>query len=163
MTYNPNPDLDLILERIIDVPREAVWHAWTQPEQVKQWFTPSPWVTSECEIDLRPGGSFRTKMCSPEGQEISNSGCFLEVIPNEKLVWTNALEAGFRPTNQIPEMFLFTAIICLADHEAGTKYTATVIHKNDEDCQKHNSLGFHEGWGAALDQLVALVKSTSPA
>jgi len=160
MSLTPNPDLDLILERIVDVPRAQIWNAWTNPELLKQWFTPAPWTTRECDIDLQPGGIFRTLMCSPEGQEISNLGCYLEIIPNEKLVWTNALEPGFRPTRQAPEMFLFTAIITLTDHEMGTKYTARVIHKNCEDCKKHCDLGFHEGWGVALDQLVQLVKAS---
>ena len=51
-----NPKLDLILERVVDVPREIVWAAWTKPEHIKKWFTPAPWKTVDCEIDLRPGG-----------------------------------------------------------------------------------------------------------
>ena len=64
-----NAKLDLVLERVVDVPRELVWAAWTQPEHLKKWFTPAPWTTVDCEIDLRPGGIFRTKMRGPEGQE----------------------------------------------------------------------------------------------
>ena len=67
-----DPKLDLVLERTIDVPRELVWAAWTQPEHLSQWFTPAPWTVSECGIDLRPGGIFRTVMRSPEGREFPN-------------------------------------------------------------------------------------------
>jgi uncharacterized protein YndB with AHSA1/START domain len=159
----PDPKLDLVLERVVPVPRERVWSAWTTPEHVKQWFTPAPWSTVDCEIDLRPGGIFRTVMRSPEGQEFPNLGCYLEVIPNERLVWTSALAPGFRP---IPASapagdcsdLLFTAVITLEPHENGTKYTALVIHKDEADCRKHADIGFQEGWGKALDQLVALVK-----
>ena len=49
--------------------------AWTTPEHLKKWFTPAPWTTVDCEIDLRPGGIFRTVMRSPEGQEFPNVGC----------------------------------------------------------------------------------------
>src|SRR5579862_2480847 len=95
--HRPDPNLDLVLERVVDVPPTLVWKAWTQPEHLKKWFTPAPWKTPDCEIDLRPGGIFRTEMRSPEGQTISNVGCYLEIIENEKLVWTNALEPGYRP------------------------------------------------------------------
>ena len=98
----PDPKLDLVLERVVPVPRERVWSAWTTPEHVKQWFTPAPWTTVDCEIDLRPGGIFRTVMRSPEGEEFPNLGCYLEIIPNEKLVWTNALAPGFRPIPPLP-------------------------------------------------------------
>lgn len=85
-----NPELDLVLERVVDVPPEKVWAAWTEPEQVVKWFTPKPWQTVECQIDLRPGGIFRTVMRSPEGEDHDNVGCWLEVVENERLVWTDA-------------------------------------------------------------------------
>jgi uncharacterized protein YndB with AHSA1/START domain len=161
-TSRPNPKLDLVFERVVDVPKELVWKAWTTPELLKQWFTPVPWTTIECEIDLRPGGIFRTVMLSPEGQEFPNLGCYLEVCENEKLVWTNALTPGFRPAFSSADQaenivgFAFTATIALAPHSRGTKYTATVIHADEASCKKHADMGFHEGWGKALDQLVAL-------
>ena len=158
--YRLDPNRDLTFERIIEgVTPEQIWQAWTQPELIKQWFTPSPWVTTACEIDLCAGGLFSTTMRSPEGQEFPNEGCYLEVIENKKLVWTNALLPGYRPALADPDGFHFTAMIALEPHAKGTKYCATVIHGDQESCQKHNSMGFHEGWGAALDQLVALVKA----
>ena len=86
ITYKTNPQLDLVLERIVDVPKELVWKAWTTPEYLKKWFTPAPVETVDCEIDLRPGGIFKTIMRMPDGQEMSNAGCYLEVVENEKLV-----------------------------------------------------------------------------
>lgn len=93
-----DPRLDLVLERVVDVPPDRVWAAWTQPKHLKEWFCPKPWQTVECEVDLRPGGIFSTVVQSPEGQRFPNVGCYLEVIPNRKLVWTDALLPGFRPT-----------------------------------------------------------------
>lgn len=158
---DPNLDLvlDLVLERVVDVPRELVWKAWTNPEHLKKWFTPAPWTTIDCEIDLRPGGIFRTVMQSPEGQEFPNVGCYLEVIENEKLVFTGALLPGYRPARQPEGEFLMSAILLLEPHGEGTKYTAIALHNSNEDMKKHESMGFYQGWGAALDQLVALVKS----
>lgn len=156
--HRPDPELDLLLERVVDVPRELVWVAWTTPEHVKKWFTPAPWTTVDCEIDLRPGGIFRTVMRSPQGQEFPHVGCYLEVIENERLVWTNALAPGYRPSNGPSEVPFFTAVITLEAHGKGTKYSALAIHGDEGDCKKHEAMGFHEGWEKALDQLVAIVK-----
>jgi uncharacterized protein YndB with AHSA1/START domain len=150
-----NPELDLVLERVVDVPRELVWQAWTQPEYVVKWFAPVPWTTVECEIDLRPGGMFRTIMRSPEGQEFPNAGCYLEIVPNEKLVFTDALTPGYRPS----ENPFFTAVVTLEPHGNGTRYTAVAIHKNQDGRKQHESMGFFEGWNQCLDQLVAVVKA----
>lgn len=163
-TYQADSKLDLGFARIVDVPRSLVWRAWTEPELLKPWFCPLPWKTIDCEIDLRPGGIFRTTMQSPEGQEFPNSGCYLEIIPQTKLVWTNALLPGFRPSlpaatcGSDDANFMFTAMIELADHASGTRYSATVIHADEAGCKKHEAMGFEGGWGTAFDQLVALLK-----
>jgi uncharacterized protein YndB with AHSA1/START domain len=162
LIHQPDPKLDLVFDRIIDIPIELVWTAWTTPAHLKHWFTPAPWQTVDCEIDLRPGGIFRTVMLSPEGQEFPNLGCYLEIIPNEKLIWTNALQPGFRPAklepNEDSNAFTFTAILTLVPDGNRTKYTATVIHSDESSCQRHNDMGFHLGWGTALDQLVAYME-----
>jgi uncharacterized protein YndB with AHSA1/START domain len=159
ITHQPDPKLDLVLERVVDVPPDLVWAAWTTPEYVKKWFTPAPWQTVDCEIDLRPGGIFRTVMCSPEGQEFSIAGCDLEAIENEKLVWTAALKPGYRPQNAAGDVPLFTAVILLEPHGTGTKYSAIAIHGDEVATKKHTDMGFHDGWGKALDQLVTLAKT----
>lgn len=153
--WRPDPRLDLVLERVVDVPRELVWEAWTQPEHVKVWFCPRPWSVTECEIDLRPGGMFRTVMCSPEGNQFPNVGCFLEVVPNQRLVWTDALLPGYRPSE---EPFM-TGIIQLESQGTSTKYTAIALHRDEEGRKRHEAMGFADGWGKALDQLVEHVKS----
>lgn len=158
---NIDPKLDLVLERTVDVPPELVWAAWTRPEQLKPWFTPAPWTTVDCEIDLRPGGAFRTVMRSPEGEDFPHVGCYLEIVPNRKLVWTDALEADFRPAREDPLSFHFTAAILLEPDGSGTKYTALVMHADEQSREQHEAMGFHEGWGKALEQLVEQVKKTS--
>ena len=164
MTFNA--ELDLHFERIVDVPREQIWAAWTTPALLMPWFCPLPWKTIACEIDLRAGGRFYTVMQSPEGLQFPNTGCYLSIIPNKKLVWTNALEPGFRPAT-LPESspghecaeFLMTATILLEAVAGGTKYTAHVMHANKEACITHKQMGFKEGWEACLDQLLAMIKS----
>ena len=149
----PDPKLDLVLQRVIDVPPALVWAAWTQPEHLKRWFTPAPWSVSACELDVRPGGLFRTVMRSPEGQEHPGDGCYLEVVPNERLAWTTTLLPGYRPAADSP--MAFTAVLTLEPVGTGTRYTATVLHRDEAGRRQHEEMGFHAGWGKALDQLVA--------
>ena len=151
-----------MLERVVDVPPRLVWRAWTEPELVKQWFTPKPWTTVDCEIDLRPGGLFRTVMRSPEGEDHENVGCYLDVVEGERLVWTDMLGAGYRPRGGALDegtgCGFFTAFIELMPEGKGTRYRARALHGRPADRERHEKMGFHEGWGTALDQLVAAVK-----
>lgn len=151
-----NDSLDLVLEREVDVPPEKVWAAWTKPEHVKQWFAPRPWSITECTIDLRPGGEFSFTMKSPEGELFPNAGCYLEVVPTEKLVWTDALLPGYRPSANP----FFTAVVSIASNgKGGTKYTAIAIHRDPEGRAQHEAMGFHEGWGTVLTQMVEFIKT----
>lgn len=158
----PDLKLDLTFTRVVDVAPELVWRAWTVPEDLMPWFCPKPWQTTECEIDLRPGGKFYTMMRGPTGEEFKNTGTYLEVIPNERLVWTSTMGPGFRPlplkVETDPTGFHFTAMIALAPSGKGTKYTATVIHGSEADAEKHRAMGFESGWGKALDQMVEYIK-----
>jgi uncharacterized protein YndB with AHSA1/START domain len=157
----PDPKLDLVLERVVDVPPSLVWACWTTPKHIKKWFTPAPWKTVDCRIDLRPGGEFFTVMQSPEGEKYPNTGCFLEVVKNERLTWTNALLPGYRPASSgAPgaDDLIFTATILIKKQGKGTKYTAIAMHKSEPDVEKHAGMGFHDGWGKALEQLVAVAK-----
>ncbi len=161
-----DPELDLAFERVVHLPPGAIWDAWTKPAQLVRWFTPRPWKTVRCEIDLRPGGRFLAVMQSPEGAEVSNEGCYLEVVPNRRLVWTNAMRSGFRPAPPpaapVPGSFSMTAILTLTPHGKGTKYHALVRHASVADRTTHEAMNFHAGWNAALDQLVAMVESRRP-
>lgn len=157
--------LDLKLERTIDAPRALIWKVWTDPEHIKKWWAPRPWTTVECEMDVRPGGVFRTVMRSPEGQDFPGLGCFLEVIDREKIVWTTALEPGYRPARDPLgskdeadcSHILFTAIITLEERGGRTNYSVALLHKDEASRKKHEEMGFHEGWNKCLDQLVEVV------
>lgn len=161
-----NPELDLRFERIVNVPRPLIWKCWTEPQHLMPWFCPLPWKVVECKIDLRPGGQFYTVMRSPEGENFPGDGCYLEVVPNERLVWTNAMLPGFRPTPTVSVpgqadtgAFRFTAIIELTDHPTGSLYRASVRHSDTAGRVKHEAMQFEKGWGTALDQLVTYSKT----
>jgi uncharacterized protein YndB with AHSA1/START domain len=136
---------DLRLERLLDAPRDLVWTAWTDPEHIKRWWR-APFQTPECEIELRRGGKFRTLMTGPEGLRQEGTACILEVVPGEQIVWTSALRDDYRPNSFPPEgcgAFPFTAIHTFEDAGNGkTRYTATVLHRNEEDAKTHADMGF---------------------
>lgn len=149
----PIEQRELILTRYFKAPRAKVYRAWTEPELLKQWFAPAPWTTARVEFDVRSGGRSLIVMRSPEGQEFANPGLFLEVVKNEKLVFTDAFVNAWQPS----EKAFMVATITFEDHEGGTKYTARVQHWSVADREAHEQMGFHEGWGQCADQLGALV------
>ena len=154
-------DLDLVLERVVPLTPEQVWAAWTRPELLTQWFTPAPWRTIDAELDARPGGIFRTVMRSPEGEEFPSTGCVLEAVEGRRLAWTGALLPGFRPLDAAAAAaapFLFSAVLTLEPHAEGTRYRAVAVHADRAGRDAHAAMGFEQGWGAALDQLVALMR-----
>ncbi len=162
LQFKCDPKRDLLLERVVDVPCERVWAAWTTPEHLMKWFTPKPWQTVDCEIDLRPGGIFRTTMRSPEGQEFPNSGCYLEVTPLRRLIFTSVLLPGYRPSKPSADDLSFTAVVTLEPQgKTSTKYSALAIHADATDSKRHADMGFQEGWGKALDQLVDVARTMS--
>lgn len=151
--------LDLVLERIVPLSPDKIWRGWTEPAQLTQWFTPKPWETVRAEVDLTPGGKFVTVMRSPEGVEFPSEACFLEVVPNRRLVWTSALKRDYRPQATPLGGFLFTCTLTFEPVAEGTRYKAVARHADETGAKAHADMGFHNGWSAALDQLVALMQS----
>jgi uncharacterized protein YndB with AHSA1/START domain len=155
MTDSPHPELDLTVSRIIRAPRSAVWNAWTNPASFEQWWVPAPEVCRVRDMELHPGGSFRTEIsqdCVEFGPHIT--GSFLAVDELERIIFTDALVAGWRPS----ETPFVTAIIAMKDHPDGTEYTATAMHRNRADRDQHEQLGFHDGWGTVIRQLAEFVE-----
>ena len=143
---------ELVLTRLIDVPREKLYRCWTEPELMKQWFAPQPFTTPVVETDVRPGGSSLIVMRAPDGNDMPNRGVYLEVVPNEKLVFTDAFTEAWVPSAK-PFM---TGILTFEDEGGKTRYTARVVHWTKEDKEMHEKMGFHQGWGICTDQLAAL-------
>jgi len=153
-----DPELDLKFERIVDLPPEHFWAGWTESETLKRWFCPLPWKTVDCEIDLVPGGIFRTVMRGPDSEEVTNIGCYLEITRNRRLIWTGAFGPGFRPRDTSTLPFVFTAIISFEPIKGRTRYSAHVLHSTPEGRKRHEEMGFEYGWSLALDQLIGLAK-----
>ena len=148
----PEARYELIFTRLIDAPREKLFRCWTEPELLVRWFTPPPWKTIRAETDVHVGGACNIVMQSPDGTEMPNRGVYLEIVKNEKLVFTDAYTAAWVPSGKP-----FSTCVLTFENEAGkTRYTGKVLHWTAEDCKAHEAMGFHAGWGVCTDQLAAL-------
>ena len=136
-------------------PWHKLYRAWTEPELVKKWFAPLPYTTPVVELDVRAGGACNIVMRSPDGEDLPNPGIYLEVVPNEKIVFTDAYTGGWVPSHKP----FFTAIVTFADEGGKTRYTARARHWTAADRETHEKMGFHEGWGKCAGQLEALAKT----
>ena len=150
-----DPALDLFIERDIALPAGKLWACWTQPALMEQWFCPVPWRITDVDLDLRPGGHFRGVIRGPDGEAMPNAGCYLEIVPDRRLVWTDAMTGGYRPSGN----GFITGIVTFDPIPGGTRYRAMALHATEEARAKHEAMGFREGWGKATDQLVALAQT----
>ena len=153
-----DPKLDFAIERFIDAPPRLVWEALTTPEHLQEWYMPKAWGrVARTEMDVRPGGKFSIDIAGADGQEFPNLGCFLEVVPLERLSWTSMLFPGYRPAvfDDIP----ITAIVTMETVGTGTRYVFTALHRDEADFEKNKASGWQQGTEIALDQFVAHVKS----
>ena len=148
-----NPKLDFAIERFIDAPPRLVWEALTTPEHLKAWYMPKPWGrVARAELDVRPGGIFSIDIAAGDGPDSPHLGCFLEVLPMERLVYTSMLFPGFRPAvfDDIP----ITVIVTMTPERAGTRYVFTALHRSQADLAANIATGFYEGTEIAVGQLV---------
>lgn len=143
---------ELVLSRLIAAPREKLFRAWTEPKLMEQWFCPKPWYVSDVATDLRPGGASFMYINGPNGERFPNRGVYLDVVRNERIVFTDAYVDAWTPS----EKPFFTAIVTFEDEGGKTRYTARALHWSAADRETHEKMGFHEGWGKAADQLAEL-------
>jgi uncharacterized protein YndB with AHSA1/START domain len=151
--FTIDPKLDFTIERFIDAPARLVWEALTKPEHLKEWYMPKAWGrVARAEMDVRPGGIFSIDIAVGDGREVPNLGCFLDVVPMERLVWTSMLFPGYRPAvfDDIP----ITAIVTMESVGSGTRYVFTALHRNEADRETNRESGFQQGTEIAVDQLV---------
>ncbi len=145
----------LVLERLLDAPRSAVWRCWAEPDLLEKWFCPKPWFVTDARLELQPGGAFHTVMNGPDGERVDNVGVVLDVEPFKRLVFTDAFSPGWRPS---AEAFT-TTHVSFEDAGAGkTLYRAQALHWSQEAADRHQAMGFQDGWGMAAEQLEDLAK-----
>src|SRR3546814_9055737 len=110
---------------------------------MKQLFTPRPWTTPVVEVDLRPVGANLIVMRGPDGNEFPNRGIYLEVVKNERLVFTDAFVSAWEPS----EKPFMTGIITFEDEGGKTRYTARVRHWTVPARAAHAKMGLHDACG----------------
>jgi len=141
---------DLVISRLVRAPRAKVWKAWSDPGLLKQWWCPKPWTTEVRAFEFHSGGAFHTYMSGPDGGSSDNPGCFLDIVPQARIVMTSLLTGGWRPATPWLAM---TAIVTMVDEGEGTRYVATVMHPDEATKDKHEAMGFFQGWNTCIDQL----------
>ena len=142
---------ELVVLREMPAPPAAVWRAITG--RTTEWWCPKPWTTPLADWDLRPGGRCRTIMAGPDGEQVDLIGTILEVVENERLVFTDAIQPDWRPTM---EPFIIGLFELRPNASGGTTYRASSRHCTAEAHPRHASMVFRPGWGAVPDQLIAV-------
>ncbi|OYY69115.1 SRPBCC family protein [Sphingomonas sp. 28-63-12] len=145
------PLYELSVTRLMDVSRAIVWRAWT--EHLTEWWCPKPWTTEVIANDMRPGGRSAMIMRGPNGEESAMEGVFLEVIPGEKVVFTNAFTKGW-----IPQAPFMIGIMTFADEDGKTRYVGSARHWDQAAMEQHAAMGFVDGWSVVAEQLEAVAR-----
>jgi len=147
---------EIVITRFFDAPRELVWKAWTDPEQVKRWWGPTGFTTPFCKIDLREGGRFLYCMRSPDGKDYWGTGVYREIVPFERLVCTDSFadEKGnvvpathYGMSSEFPLEMLVT--VTFEERDGRTKMTLRHVGiPSGADSQ-----GAEQGWNQFFDKL----------
>jgi uncharacterized protein YndB with AHSA1/START domain len=139
---------ELTMTRVFDAPRALVYKAWTDPKHMSRWFGPKVFTTPVCELDVRPGGAWKIVMRGPDGSEFPGGGVYREIIPRERLAFTN--NALDKSGNVLLEGF---TTVTFEDENGGTKLTmhtrATALAQVAEAMLQ----GMEQGWAQTLDKL----------
>ena len=146
---------EMSFTRLIDAPAEKLFQLWTDPARMKEWFCPPPWKVTHAELDVRAGGACNVTMGGPGGEVMANPGQYLEIVPNRRIVFTDAFTGDWNTKNGAPFM---VAVVEFEPEGTKTRYTCTVRHWSEETRKQHEQMGFHAGWGIAADQLEALAQ-----
>ena len=140
-------DRELLLVRVFDAPRALVFRAWTDAKMLGQWWGPKGFTCPVCEADARPGGKWRIVMKGPDGGEYPHGGEYIEVVPPEKLVMTNALDGDFHPFGESIWTVTFDEV------DGRTTVLTRVLCKTRKDRDAMVETGFNQGYGMSLDRL----------
>ena len=151
---------DLVITRVFDAPRALVWKAWTDPEHMKRWWGPGGFTSPTCTMDVRVGGRYHWCMRSPDGKEYWNTGVFQELVPLEKIVYTDnfADEIGnVVPASHygIPVDMPRDNVVTVTFVEHGGKTTMTLRHAMPPGIMGEMTL---KGWNGSFDKLALTLR-----
>jgi uncharacterized protein YndB with AHSA1/START domain len=150
-TYATPTDLELVITRVVDAPRRLVFQAWTDPRHIPQWLLgPEGWSMPVCEIDLRPGGSWRYVWRKADGAEMAMAGTVREVVPPERLVTTERWG---------PEWPETVNTVVFTETGGRTTITLTVRYPSKEARDAALGTGMKEGMEQSFARLDRLVQT----
>lgn len=152
---------ELVITRMFDAPRELVWKAWTDPNHVMRWWGPKNFTSPFCTIDLRVGGKYLFCMRSPEGQEFWSAGVYKEIVPPERLVWTDNFadkEGNVVPASAVgmPGDWPDELLVTLTFEDLGRKTKMTLVHEGLPAGEMTDMTS--AGWNESLDKLAETLK-----
>ena len=151
--------LSLTITRVFDAPRERVWQAWTDPQQIEQWWGPEGFSTRVERQELRAGGRSRYVMVGPDGTEYPVEGAFIEITPQEKIVTTDEFAEDYQPPTEtdLPTGMITTFLF--EDMGEKTKVTIIITHPTVEQKAQHEAMGVVAGWDSSLDCLAGYLQA----
>ena len=144
--------LELELVRVINAPRELVWKAYTTPEYIEKWWGPRKYETVVLELDLRPGGRWRS-LNRAEGKEHPFTGVYQEVVAPERLVSTFVYDVEGARDHESLDIAIFEDL-----GDGRTKLTTSAVFPTLEALQQALNSGMESGWVETLDRLVELLE-----
>ena len=95
---------EIVTTRVFDAPRDLVWRAWSEPDQLKCWWGPKGFTNTFQEFDFRPGGAWRFVMHGPDGTDYKNESVFVEIVKPERIVFDHLSGPRFRVTAIFEEL-----------------------------------------------------------
>ncbi len=139
------------IERTFDAPIEVVWQMWTDPEHFKKWYGPTGFTVPVSEKDVRVGGKHLCCMASPDGSlKMWTTGEFVEVVPHERLVYTESPADENGNIVEAPEGFPGATQVTVILESLGAHTKMTMTHEG----LPPNSQGANMGWNQAFDKMV---------
>lgn len=146
-------DLEILITRSFNAPRDLVWEAMSRPELIKQWlFGPPGWTMTVCDDDLRVGGQFKWAWNGPDGMEMAMHGVYRDVTPPERIVRTEMFDFGCEA--QSGEQL---ATMVLTEIFDTTKLTLTVVYPSKEARDGALASGMEKGVAAGYDRLEEII------
>jgi uncharacterized protein YndB with AHSA1/START domain len=152
---------DLTIERIFDASPELVWKAWTEPEHVMRWWGPKDFTSPTCTVDLRVGGKYLFCMQSPEGQRFWSTGTYQEIVPQQRLVYTDSFsdsEGNIVPATYygMSEDFPLQQLVIITLEAHGDKTKMTLTHRDFP--MGYDAEMAEQGWNESLDKLATSLR-----
>jgi uncharacterized protein YndB with AHSA1/START domain len=166
-------DIEFVITRIFNAPRILAFKAWTDPQQMAQWWGPHGFTNPVCELDVRVGGAWRIVMRGPDGTEHPAKGVYREIVEPERIVWTidhsdlpdqwHDMVNPNRPQGQGKPTLEALSTVTFEEFEGMTKLTIRTRFESVAIRDALLKIGMNEGWSQSLERLAAVLRARAAA